>query len=160
MFTFLRVFILGCRSVRVFTRSRFCCVDILASQPSTPAPRRPTGAEKRISIRVWERKKKNQDTLDNNNAQTPPTTHASVHPCDVIKTITQAKRHDRQLEGMHRHGAILSSYLSWHSAHLETEKYWQSPVMQRFEKHRFNIRHYSKTIQVDKTEFLPSSNSL
>lgn len=44
--------------------------------------------------------------LDNNNAGTPPTTHAPVVPCDVIKTITWAERHGRQLEDMHRHGTV------------------------------------------------------
>lgn len=44
-----------------------------------------TGAEKRISSRF---KKENLDMLDNNNTSIPPTTHAPLVPCDVIKTIT------------------------------------------------------------------------
>lgn len=50
--------------------------------------------------------KKNLDMLDNNNTRTPPTTHAPVLRCDVIKAITQAKRHGKQLEDMHRQSTI------------------------------------------------------
>lgn len=59
----------------------FCCVDILASQAPPPPLPPSAGAEKRISVRFGEGKKKNQGTLDNNNARTPPTTQAPVHPC-------------------------------------------------------------------------------
>lgn len=79
---YFRVFILSCKTVRVFTGAGFAVLtyEHIPCPPHTPRQEQKKG----LAVGL----KKNLDMLDNNNSRTPPTTHAPVLSCDVIKTIT------------------------------------------------------------------------